>query len=231
MNHRASALAAISFLLAAGPLHSAEKLGIQSDADLDAFMQGYYVEPHPELVAAAIDYIGRSDVPKKASALPPLVGFFTEVFASHTERLPEWRVVIDRQPPELRAALDRAAGWASDPSKLLEGMPSSPARNDVCWGAYFGSGKRVYLTQLLAELSHMTERDDLTLFLAAASAKWSLASNARRHPLVKAEIEAALKTSSDGPAAVLHDTLTEPPDKIREEMIAVLREQHEKGKW
>ena len=204
---------------------------IQSESDFAAFSSRYYVEPHPELVGAAIDYLGASGILKKGAAVPPAVAFFVEVFARNPARVAEWTAVIERQPDEVRTALRRAVALSSNPKTLLDGEPPSPRRNDICWGAFFGSGDGAYLTRLMDELRHMNERDDLNLFMTAASAKWSLASNARSHPVVRAAVKTA-REAATGPLAVqLDDVLSKAPGQIQQEMISVYREQHQKGIW
>ena len=204
---------------------------ILTEKDFDDFMNRYYLDPHPDLVGQAIGYLGSSGALKKEGAAPPVYAFFTEIFARYPARLSEWTPIIDTQPDETRNALRRAVTTSASPNKLLDDEPPSPSRNDICWGAFFASGDHKYLTELMQQLRYMSERKDLNLFTVGGSAKWSLASNARSHPVVKSALEDARGKASGELKQQIVDVLTKSPGAIRQEMVDVIREQHAKGKW
>jgi len=202
--------------------------GLRTESELDVFLHRYYLEPHPELVASAIEYIGRRRILENEGAAAAVVAFFAEVFSRNATRVAEWTAILDRQPRKVRAALGRSVSFASDPSALLDEEPVSPQRNDMCWGAFFASGDQRYLLQLIRQLALMDERDDLGRFLVGASAKWSLASNAESHPVVKEAIEAARATASDTVLRQLDEILAKTPQEIRQEVNALVGERRRK---
>jgi hypothetical protein len=204
---------------------------IRTEKDFDDFLNGYYLEPNPDAVGQAIEYLGSSGVLKKSSSAPPMYGFFTEIFAQNPGRMAEWTPIIDQQPEETRKILRRAVIMSADRKKLLDDEAPSPTRNDICWGAFFASGDRKYLTELIQQLRYMGERKDLNRFTAGGSAKWSLASNAQSHPLVKTAIEEARDKATGALQQQLNDVLTKSPGAIQQEMVDVLREQHANGQW
>ena len=59
------------------------------------------------------------------------------------------------------------------------------------WGCYFATGDTAHIAAIVEELAHLAAPADLNLFLTAASAEWSLASNARQHPSVREFLERA----------------------------------------
>jgi|GEM_PF-1778890 len=203
----------------------------QPKLDFDAFFEGYYRDPQPDMVGAALAFAGANIPFDNEQVFAPLVAFFVEVFADNPERMPEWLAVIDQLPEKARQALKLAAVASSDPDKMFAGIEPSPMLNDLCWGAFFASGDQKYLSRLMAQVSHLDEREDLNLYLSAVSAKWSLASNLRTHDAVKAAIEAAVGSAEGAHAKDLQDILVVDPARIWDEAEAVVRAQREKGLW
>lgn len=230
MPHRTLPLVVLLLAALGASRPAAAQATIRSQGDLEALLTRYYLAPHPELIGPAIEFLGTSDALANESAAGPIGAFFFEIFAGNKARLPEWQAVIHRQPANVRTVLTQAVTLSSNPARLLS-EPPSPGQNDVLWGAFFASGDRKYLTRLMEQLDHMGERKDLNLFVTAGSAKWSLASNARTHPVVKAAVKAALEAAKEPLATELRDVLTKPPARIREETVALIREQHAKGAW
>ena len=68
---------------------------------------------------------------------------------------------------------------------MLDLTGHSASLNDMYWGAFFATGRTVFLQKLVDQLRYVEEREDEALFLAGATAKWSLASNAQSHDLVR----------------------------------------------
>jgi len=198
--------------------------------EYDAFFNFYYENPRPERVVAALAYLGTHGTLEKESAIPPVIGFFTELFARNPEKAAEWKQAAEGQPEVVNTALSQALALSSDPKKFLA-LPPSSSSNDILWGAFFASGDQEYLTQVMRQLSHMAERKDLSLFLTGAPAKWSLASNAEDHPAVKAAIEKARAKATSRQRDELDDVLTKSPAQLQEEAVSILREEHAKGTW
>jgi hypothetical protein len=103
--------------------------------------------------------------------------------------------------------------------------------NDMCWGAFFASGRLEYLNRILDNLQYLEERADIKLYLTGASAKWSLDSNAENHALVRETLRSNLSKATAARKKVLEEILTRSPADIEAETIAVLEAQRRSGVW
>jgi TonB family protein len=146
--------------------------------DVGAFMQTYYLRPRPELIADVVDALHSTGFLQKATAAPPTIGFFSEVFAANPDRRPEWQVLIAKQDEQTKAALERALSESKAGGvRSIDGH--SAELNDEYWGAFFASGNPDFLKKIIDQLRYSDERDDFSLFMTGVSAQWSLASNAQ----------------------------------------------------
>jgi len=170
---------------------SAER--IMSADELSSFVESYYLQPKPERIAGAIASLGPSGYAQKPAW--GFVTFFSEVFAAHPEQLSKWKKIIARQDKTVRDFLQFSLNLiqSGGPLSLKE---HSPQVNDMYWGAFFASGHPAYVRRLIDELMYCDERQDMQLFLSGATAKWSLLSNAKSHPLVR-QILAQAKNDAD----------------------------------
>ncbi len=198
--------------------------------DFFAFTNKYHLQPRPDRIAEAIGTLSSSGVLQIPEAVGPLTAFFSEVFAANPDRLAEWQQVIDKQPPVTTAALGRALSWSKAGGVLqLEGR--SPEMNDIYWGAFFASGNPAYVRKLLELVPFAEERNDFNLWSTGASAKWSLASNARQHALVHSILEEAKRGADKRTQDLISELLTRDPARIRQEMADSYAKQKAAGKW
>ena len=89
----------------------------------------------------------------------------------------------------------------------------------MIWGGYFGTGDTRYLDKLIGETRLIEREDSLVLFMTGASAKWSLASNARQHESIKNYISQKIPTANEKTKKMLKEILTRAPAEIREEIM------------
>jgi hypothetical protein len=75
------------------------------------------------------------------------------------------------------------------------------------------------------------ERKDFNLWATGASAKWSLASNARQHTLVVTILEGEKKTADKRMQEIIAELLTRDPALIKQEMAETYGRQKAAGKW
>lgn len=224
-----------SFLLAlilmfSAALASASNLeSIEYSSDFDRFTHHYYKEPNPDLVDDAIRYASEAGVFQKKSAIPPLSGFFSEIFRQNPAQMKAWLAVIKQQDETTRRVLESAS--ATNPRVDIHDYSPSPQMNDLCWGAFFASGRLEYLNRILENLQYLEERADIKLYLTGASAKWSLASNALGHALIRETIRANLSKATAARKKVLEEILTRSPAEIEAETIAILEVQRRSGVW
>jgi hypothetical protein len=194
------------------------------------FCQTYYLRPRPELIAGLIDALHRTGSLEKEAAIPPLVAFFSEVFAANPDKVSQWQVLIEKQDEQTKAALERALSLRKAGGVLkLEGH--SAELNDMYWGAFFASGKPDYLRKLVGQLRYVDERNDFSLFMTGVSAEWSLASNAQSHILVRSTLETAKVNSDRRTQELIGELLAQGPTRVKQEASEIIRKQREAGKW
>jgi len=222
-----------SIRIEAPPMLSAvaQKLpDLKGPEDLAQFIDSYYQHPRPELISRAIELLPTSTDLKVPNAIGPTLAFFTEVFLANPVRLPEWKSVIDKQDARTKSLLTRAVDWVGE-GGVLSVDGHSPGVNDLYWGAFFATGKRVFIEQLLDETKYANQLDDKDLWAAGITAKWSLASNARQHPLVRTILESE-KANADKPTQdLIADLLTKDPTDYQREMRETAAKQQAAGKW
>lgn len=208
----------------------ANRPSLKTPEDLDAFMNKYYLQPRPDRIAEAIGMLSTSGVLQNAEAVAPITGFFSEVFTANPSRLAEWQPIIAKQPAVSRSMLDSALSW-SKAGGVLQLQGRSPQMNDVFWGAFFASGNPAYVKKVLEVAPFAEERNDFNLWSTGATAKWSLASNARQHPLVHSILEDARRTADKRTQDMISEILKRDPARIREEMADTYAKQKAAGKW
>lgn len=164
-------------------------------ATVNERITAYRGNPDPSSISGLLKLLDTA--PLTEHAVMPLCGFFSEVFRSNPERMPEWidriaaleniqlkRALLAVVPaiyPEYGNLAEKAAGvepgtesgsFALSGRQLQEIADANP---DFAWGAYFASGKREYpLKVLQLALSPLREKAGKTFNLTAAAAHWSL---------------------------------------------------------
>jgi hypothetical protein len=111
----------------------------------------------------------------------------------------------------------------------LEGR--SPEMNNRYWGAFFASGNALYIKRLLDLVPFAEERNDFNLWATGASAKWSLASNARQHVHVHVILEEEKNRADKRTQELIDELLTRDPARIGQEMADIYAKQKAAGKW
>ncbi len=207
-------------LLGAATSWSAPLTSIESDEDFDTFVTSYYLTPNPELVDDAVRFIGSSALSCEESAQSLLSAFFSEVFERHPKLVDGWIAEVDPADEATRSVLEYARQMK--PREIeLTGLPL-PQLNDIYWSAFFASGRPDYVVRVIDHLAYLRDRDDPRLFLTGASAKWSLASNALAHPLVRKTMEAEIAKRKGFMRRQLQQALKMTPDAIHAATSAVI---------
>ena len=194
------------------------------------FVETYYLHPEPKLINSAITYIGSSDHASDKNMKAGLLMSFSCLFSMYDHDYKEkWIQTINSIKDPEKSLLTKSVN--SSPSELLKQTPLSAAKNDMNWACFFITGDSKYLNNIIQTLKYLDNRKDINLYLTAASAKWSLSSNARYHPKVKAEIEILKKDNKSPIQSIANDILIQSPQQVRQETIAVLKDQKSKGVW
>lgn len=203
---------------------------IRSQKDLSLFTEEYYISPRPDLVTAALILISDSGLLEDENAIPPMYGFFSQVFfqVSNDEKL--WKS-LTKQYPSLADLVNSAVRASGNPKEAFRKEPISPSLNDIYWGAFFASGDIYFIEEITKHLKYLDERNDLLLYLAGSSAEWSLSSNAAMRPKVKSDLLLIKEKANPHIARRIESLLAKRPDEIRQEMQDVIMEQVAKGVW
>lgn len=216
---------ATDVLRAASPASATEPV-----LDLSEFVAQYYRHPAPERIADVIRALQASGFAERPNARPPFIGFFAEIFSANPERLAEWRQLVAGLGKPARTLLEEAQALT-----VKGGVKSvntrSPGTNDMYWGAFFATGNPEFLKRLIEQLSGFDERDDINLFWTGGTARWSLASNAQSHPLVRATLEAARIDASPRVRQIIEEILVRDQAELREELNRIYQQQKLSGKW
>ncbi|WJG08096.1 hypothetical protein [Aliiglaciecola sp. LCG003] len=194
------------------------------------FTHTYYLHPQPELIENAIKFVDSSDVASNPNAKAPLLMSFSCLFSNYgaSER-EKWQEQIKSTGEPAKSILTQSINQS--PLELLAATATSPAKNDMNWSCFFATGDFSYLNSIIEGLQHLDNREDMNLYLTAATAKWSLSSNAKRHVKVTTAMEAMKGGDVKAMQPVADEILNKDPQVIRAEMLAVLKEQKEKGVW
>jgi hypothetical protein len=210
---------------------AAESTGsISSTRQLNDFLRHYYQHPEPGLVGSALRYVDASGIAGSRNARAALGMGFSCIFARYgAERRSHWREIIDGMGKPARTLLTQSS--EKTPQELLARVPLSPIRNDMDWACFFATGDVRYLDDIISTLKYIGERRSLRRYITAASAKWSLTSNAISDERVRQTIEKLRAHGSPDMKRLASEMLSMSPRDVRDETVAVLKEQKARGVW
>ena len=176
--------------------------------DAERWMTFYYEHPEPEKAFDAIRSIHDDGLLLLPDSQRSLLGFFSTIFRDNdaitTQVLARspfltqeeigvlayafWFADTDDARTQLKALSDKDSNFKpflnSAPPSILESPLSIPNSIDMCWGHFFASGDTAYVRKIIQTLDYADEMTDLAKILVYGSARWSLASNCRRHTTV-----------------------------------------------
>jgi hypothetical protein len=218
-----------ALLLAAGAFAAEPPSPFTSKKDYSAFAQGYYKNPQPERIEAAMRFVAGSDVMTNDNTDLMTQLTFSCLFARYPDRKPAFKQAIASLDEPARTYFQRAID--SDPADLFLQVPLQPKKNDMSWGCYFVTGDVSYVQDVIAALKNLGERQDIWKYLTATSAQWSLSGIAKDDAQVRAALEEAAKGKNKIVADAARDALQKSPDEIRAETIEVAKAQKAAGVW
>jgi len=197
--------------------------------DISSFTQTYYQQPRPELIGRLIRSFSSVGLAQRPQAAPPLIAFLAEVFAANPSRMAEWRAI----PIEDQTAR-QLVGQALNLSKyggVMSKTGHSAELNDMYLGAFFATGNTAYLQKLVDQLHYYDEREDEALFLVGATAKWSLASNARSHLILRSTLTGNTLSTDQRTRDIVIQLLAQDPAQVKQETEEIVVRQRQAGKW
>ena len=161
--------------------------GQSSERDFSKILHTYYLYKDKDLVDKTIDYINNS--PTTYENLESILkGFFGALFLSDESVKKSFNENFDRiENSDFKELLESLN--SSNIDTIYSKAKITADYNDMNWASYFATGNLKYLDNIISNISYDNEREDIVLFLAGASAKWSLCSNANQDEVVKKYLE------------------------------------------
>jgi hypothetical protein len=153
-------------------------------------------------------------------ALPsaPVVGFFSAILLSSSPN----RKIVEHDLNAIRNRydlFDYSLYFGKTKDTIYQWTSRKPDTNDLYWGAFYGTGDTRYLDKLIYETRFMAHEDSLSTYMAGASAKWSLATNARQHQSVKNHLLSKEVSADEQTKKMIEEILRQDPELIREEIL------------
>lgn len=187
-------------------------------------LQTYYLHKDKDIVNKTIDFVNHAPVNYKKLE-PILTGFFGAIFLYEKDIKKSFISNFDKiEKSDIKELFINLS--SSNIDTLYTKLKITTEYNDMNWASYFASGNIKYLDNIISNLPYDNERTDLTLFLAGATAKWSLCSNATQDKLVKKHLN-SLKGKNEN----IKEILKEEPQYFKDKMVAIIKEQKSKGIW
>lgn len=194
------------------------------------FISNYYLIGNSELVPEAIKFIDLNNYAEDENLYKMYTVFFSGVFSKNEIKKKEWKNLIEELDGKTKSLFSDSMN--KNISQLLSETKNSPLLNDMYWMAFFSTGETKYIYKIIDNLEFINEREDENLFLTAWTAKWSLASNAKTHPMVRDALKESLKNTDNLLLRyTLYDLLNSTPSEILQEMEGIFNEQQERGVW
>lgn len=225
----------------------AEQNHFSSGNAVAEWMLEYYRNPQPNLVSSALEILEEDGVlSTNPRAQAPFAGFLSILFQDNPQQTEAWLNQCDKYAEELKRTIWMGL-WLSDkeigkkhllgmrkgangtdleylkiltenaPFNLKEMTPNDPGQLDMLWGAFTASGNPQYVTRIISVLPLLDKRDNPMKFTMAASAKWSVKSNALIHPLVLQACKKELANASGSLASHLKEIIAEVEGDSTEE--------------
>jgi hypothetical protein len=195
--------------------------------EFSKFTQEYFRTPQPERIESAMLFLDHSPLARETRTQVLITMSFSCITHRPELKQRSWEQAINSLHYPASALMKVAV--TTEPDALVSGIPLSPQQNDMNWACFFGTGDTSYLDRIVAATSHSSERKDMNAFLAAASAKWSLASNAAHYQEVRTYVEGL--RSNKQYDAMAKEILESDPASIQAETTRIIAEQHRKGIW
>ncbi|MCK5742999.1 MAG: hypothetical protein KAH48_12355 [Chlorobi bacterium] len=148
------------------------------------------------------------------------LAFFGEAFKINPDV--DWPGIIESVSRTYRPLFIEALNCAENGDSKYTSK-TSPGQNDFYWSKYFASGNSAYVISIIDNIQYINERKDPYLYLTAGSAKWSLSSNAVRHPEIRKIIDNQIKIRGGMLQKELEDLLERKPNELKEEMVQILK--------
>ena len=213
-----------AFLLVIAILFSFVSIGQITDRNFGEILQSYYLYKDKDIIDKTIDFVNNTAMDYN-SLKPMLTGFFGALFLNDTIVKSNFTNVLNRvEKSDIKELFISLASTNID--SFYAKADISVALNDMNWSSFFATGNTKYVDNIITNISYSENRSDINLFLAGATAKWSLCSNGHQDKVVKQHLT-LLKDKNK----IIEDILNKDQQYFREEMVDILKKQKAKGIW
>ena len=195
-----------------------------SNRDFKQILQTYYLYKDKDVVDKAIDFLNNTAM--DYNRLNPIItGFFGAAFLNNEALKKDFTLNINRiEKTEFKQLFIFL--FSSNIDTLYSQTKISASLNDMNWSSFFATGNTKYLDNIISHTPYMENRIDVNLFLAGASAKWSLCGNSKQNDVVNKYLN-SLKDKNP----TLKEILENEPQYFNNKIISILKKQKENGIW
>lgn len=210
-----------------------DKLTLQ---EIDQWMSGYYKYPQPEFTPLAIEGLSKEKKLVAINSAEPIMFFLSFIFRANPDKIVEWTspfiaslslrgkeaIINSLWLSNTQSAKDYLSFLATsspDVKKYINYLVSEPLPNleeisidrpgilDILWAAFMATGEKKYIIPIISALANCDNKDDGMKQLIGNSARWSLKSNIKNHPIVKSTCIAQLDKQSPNVVAILQNII------------------------
>ncbi|WNM58287.1 hypothetical protein [Candidatus Nitrospira allomarina] len=176
-------------------------------------MTYYYLNPEPEKIFSAIQYLSDHNILDDNKAFPPTLGFLSGIFNENESQVTQWmessntlpdskyRVLVlslwyanlTNSKTRVHGILQKRQALMDDFNIFFESNPISvteiplekgPWVLDSLWGNFMATGKKEPVARIIEALPWFNVKGDWNRLMIGKAAAWSLTSNAIQHKKV-----------------------------------------------
>ncbi|MCG7994431.1 MAG: hypothetical protein JAZ06_03290 [Candidatus Thiodiazotropha taylori] len=213
-----------------------KKFRFKSQEDVGKWMMYYYMNPEPDVLVEAMEYMSVSGLLDNKNAMSPIFGFLAGVFSENPKRVPEWIDKLGSLKESHFGVVVPGLWYANLPNsekqvyKIFEehpnlkkqfsfvenGLPMDvekiPLKQgawvlDALWGKFFSNGNKEPVVRIMTTLPWLDVKGDVNRLVIGGSASWSLTSNAVQHERVMQFCEEELENQPEDVVEKLNEVI------------------------
>ncbi|MDT3778607.1 hypothetical protein PJI16_13655 [Nitrospira sp. MA-1] len=185
----------------------------QTKEEFTKWMTYYYLNPEPEKISSAIQYLSDQNILDDTKAFPPTFGFLSGIFNANENQVTQWMETFKTLPDSkyrvmvlslwyanftnsktrVHGILQKRQTLTDDLNILFENNPMSvteiPLEKgawvlDSLWGNFMATGNKEPVARIIEALPWFDVKGDWNRLMIGRAAAWSLTSNAIQHKKV-----------------------------------------------
>jgi hypothetical protein len=202
--------------------HVSSETEFKSQKYFSKWLTYYYLNPEPENIVQAVNYISENGFLQNGKTYPPIFGFLAGVFKNNPSKVSSWvdnlssledssyGVVVlglwyanlSDSKEKVYAMLEKRPALKKQFNYLYQGSPmeirkipleQGPWVLDALWGNFMATGNTEPVARIIEALPWLDVKGEINKLLVAGAAQWSLTSNAEQHKKVMAICENEIK--------------------------------------